>query len=135
MAAPGAEIVIPVGMTTLGLGLLFGHDTTFWIVVGSATALKMLSSDPVLDKDGEPLVGRHKVRQWFISFLSAIIMPFALTKVFAEILGVDSPVIEYGIAFGLVIVGEGLFRWLARASHNPEKLIEWAWKVFRGGGK
>ena len=129
---PTSEIAVPVGLTTVSLSLLLGHDATFWVVVLSATVMKMLLSPYPKNKDGEDLNGRERWRYRFILFLAAVIPPFALTKGVSILLGIQESPVEWLVAFGLVIAGEGFMRWLIKASDKPDALIEWAWNIFRG---
>lgn len=132
MASPTPEIAVPALLTTGALVAYFGHDVTFWVVVLSVTGFKMVTSDPVLDKDGDQLTGRQRWRQWFISFLGGVLPPFLLTKIIAEAFAVASFGMEILIAFGLALVGEGFMRWAARQSHNPEGFIVTVLKIWRG---
>ncbi|MCB1422786.1 MAG: hypothetical protein KDJ69_10035 [Nitratireductor sp.] len=131
---PAPEITIPAVVTTVGLATWFGHDVTFWTAVGCACVLKLVTSDPVTDRDGRPLKGRARAGQLFASFLAAVLPPFLATKALAEILAVQSRVVENLIAVGLVIIGEGIVRWMIRVSQKPEGLIELVLRIYRGGG-
>lgn len=128
MAAQGASEAIPIVLVAGGLVTILGHDMTFWIVVLSATVLKMITSEKST-KEGWALI-REKV----VSFLGAVIPPFVATKGLASWLEVTDDQIILLIAVLLVIMGEGLVRWLVKASSEPTKFIDLL-KAWRGGGK
>lgn len=125
MSAGSSEFV-PILFVAGGLTTLLGHDSTFWIVVISATILKIITSESSLTT-GWPLV-----KEKFISFLAGIIPPFVATKGIAAWLEITDKEIILLVGVLLVIMGEGLVRWLTGLSNNPNKIFDLI-KTWRGG--
>lgn len=110
-----------------GVGQFLNHDPTFWIVVFAVTFLKLGYSETPL---GVNISRWRKFGKYMFLFAAAVIPAFVATKGVAELIGIESKPVEYLIAAGLVITGDGLVRWLMRVSNDPKALIE-IWKSLR----
>lgn len=128
MAGPSSAEAVPVILVAGGLATLLGHDFTFWVVVISATILKMITSEKSLS------TGWLLMREKFVGFLAGVIPPFVATKGIAAWLEISDEEIVLLIAVLLVIMGEGLVRWLTGASNNPKNVIDLI-KAWRGNNQ
>lgn len=125
MTSPSASETVPVILVAGGLTTLLGHDLTFWIVVLAATILKMITSEKSTS------TGWFLIREKFVHFLAGIIPPFVATKGVAAWLEIENDEIILLIAVLLVVMGDGIVRWLTKISSNPKILVEFI-KTWRG---
>lgn len=98
------------------------HDLAFWITVGVATVIKLLTSPA------------GSLLRTITTAIAAIFSAVVFTDPVLAWLGLDPATYKVAVAALLTLTGEGLMRVAMNLASDPAKAFDYL-KAWRGGGK
>lgn len=96
------------------------HDLAFWLAVGGATVVKLLTSPY-----GGPIRALATV-------IAAVFSAYFFTQPAMAALGLDPNTYTTAMAAVMALTGEGAMRFIINVSNDPTKALE-ILKMWRGG--
>ena len=99
--------------------MIFGHDLSFWIAVGGATIVKLLTSP------------YNSFWRAVATVFAAVFSAWAFTEPTVDFLGLHPNTYKTPIAALLALTGEGFMRVVMAGSNDPIKLMD-LWRAWRG---
>ena len=96
------------------------HDLAFWLSVGGATVVKLLTS---------PYAGFIRA---LATVVAAVFSAYFFTSPAMAALGLDPETYTTAMAAIMALTGEGVMRFVIGMSNDPAKLLDWV-RAWRGG--
>jgi hypothetical protein len=96
------------------------HDVPFWLAVGGATVVKLLTS---------PYAGFVRA---LATVIAAVFSAYFFTQPAMHFLGLDPEAYTTAMAAIMALTGEGAMRFAIQISNDPAKLLDWL-RAWRGG--
>jgi hypothetical protein len=102
------------------LDVIEKHDLAFWIAVGGAVVVKLLTS---------PYAG---IKRAVATVFAAVFSAYLFTQPAVAFLGLDPEAYTTTMAAVIALTGEGAMRFIINISNDPTKALE-ILKMWRGG--